>query len=528
MGHLATDKDRYMTTRLFLSAVLAAAMAASCGSEGGADGGDGGANGADAGSEGGMRTVTLTANAPETRVGLTKKSNTAASLYWHSSDSIYVQTLTNGVCGGAKFGAVSGTATGSTSATFTGKIASGTELGTYAAYPYNENHSFTSATALSYNLPSTYTYDKVESGIFSKTVDDETTYRSTNTNTPMLGTIADGKITFRLIGGLAVIRIDSMPGTDGTLKVTADQQLCGNFEIANVAEENVAIATSTSETNNTVTFTFTGATADSTGVFFLPLATGSYTNVSIAVTCGGTTQTAIYGDLNVKRCSVTAITLYNNGGTLYTKDSEGNYIIDGHAFVDLGLPSGLLWATTNVGATLPADYGNYYAWGETEPKDKYYWNNYKHGSSKRTKYTTKDKLTTLEATDDAATVNWGSGCRMPTNAEFEELLASCTCKLTQLVNSQGESIYGYTVASKTDNSRFVFLPCAGYIQIDSVYKANDGGFYWSSTFDATKEDDKNAYIISFALKGGVPSSTSSTRNFGYTVRPVTAVKATGE
>ena len=526
MGHLATDKDRYMTIRLFLFAVLAVAMAASCGSENNADGGDGGANGADAGSEGGMRTVTLTANAPETRVGLTKKSNTAASLYWHSSDSIYVQTLTNGVCGGAKFGAVSGTATGSTSATFTGKIASSTELGTYAAYPYNENHSFTSATALSYNLPSTYTYDKVESGIFSKTVKDETTYRSTNTNIPMLGTIADGKITFRLIGGLAVIRIDSMPGTDGTLKVTADQQLCGNFEIANVAEENVAIATSTSETNNSVTFSFTGATADSVGVFFLPLATGSYTNVSIAVTCGGTTQTAIYGDLNVKRCSVTAIALYNNGGTLYTKDSEGNYIIDGHAFVDLGLSSGLLWATTNVGATLPADYGNYYAWGETEPKGGYYMINYKYWSSKLTKYTTSDKLTTLEATDDAATVNWGSACRMPTNAEFEELLASCACTKTQLVNSQGESINGCRVADKTDNSRFVFFPCAGFSNADSVYLTNNG-YYWSSMLSTTKSENEKAYYM-FIFQSILDETALSTRYYGYTVRPVTAVKATGE
>ncbi len=502
-------------------------MAASCGSGGDADGGDGGANGADAGSEGGMRTVTLTANAPETRVGMAKKSGSAASLYWHSSDSIYVQTLTNGVCGGAKFTAVGSTATGSTSATFAGEMASGTEPGAYAAYPYNKNHRFTSATSLLYNLPSAYTYDKVESGIFSKAVGDETTYRSTNTNIPMLGTIADNRITFRLLGGLAVIRIDSMPGTDGTLKVTAGQQLCGDFEVADMSATDAEIATCASETNNSVTFTFAGATADSAGVFFLPLATGSYTGVTITVTCGGTTQTVTYGDLNVKRCSVTAIALYSSGGTLYAKDSGGNYIIDGHAFVDLGLSSGILWAASNIGAALPADYGNYYAWGETETKDNYNWTGYKYGYSKHTKYSTSDKLTTLEAGDDAATANWGTYCRMPSNAEFEELLASCTWTWTQLVNSQGESICGYSVANKADNSRFVFFPCAGYYDKTTVEQANTYGYYWSSTLDATKSSRDNACNLSIGTSKTY-KSTSSVRRCGYTVRPVTAIRATGE
>ena len=100
-----------------------------------------------------------------------------------------------------------------------------------------------------------------------------------------------------------------------------------------------------------------------------------------------------------------------------------------HAYVDLGLPSGLLWATCNVGANNPQDYGDYFAWGETTPKDFYSWSNYKYcrGYEQLTKYCTMsdygyngytDNLTTLLPEDDAATVNWGDGWRMPTKEEF--------------------------------------------------------------------------------------------------------------
>lgn len=516
-----------MTTRLVLFAALAVALAASCGGEDDADGLGSSATGAETGESGALRTVTLTADAPETRVGMTKKSNSEASLYWHSSDSIYVQTVKGGEYGGAKFSAVSGSATGSKSAKFTGEIASGTELGTYAVYPYNENHSFTSATKLSYNLPSTYTYNTVESRIFSKTVDDEPVYPSNSTNIPMLGTIADNKISFKMLGGLAVIRIDSMPGTDGTLTVTADQRLCGDFTIEDVSATNAAIATDASATNNSVTFTFTGATADGTGVFFLPLATGNYTGVTVAITCGGTTQTVTYGNLNVARCSVTAIAIYSSGGTLYTKDSNGYYIIDGHAFVDLGLSSGILWATTNVGATLPADYGNYYAWAETETKSTYALSNYGYGATKMTKYNSSDKRTTLEASDDAATANWGSCCRTPSEAELEEISTSCKWTWTQLTNSQGESIYGYCVASKADSSQFVFLPCAGFHDTNNTLQTGTYGFYWSSTLDKTESDRNKAYYLSFCDEYSCKIKTTP-RRFGQTVRPVTSIKASGK
>ena len=114
----------------------------------------------------------------------------------------------------------------------------------------------------------------------------------------------------------------------------------------------------------------------------------------------------------------------NNGGG----NGGGN---DTHAYVDLGLPSGTLWATCNVGADYPWEYGNYYAWGETKTKTSYNWSTYTKGDEdKLTKYCSKsdkgnngftDKLTKLQPGDDVSTAQWGSGWCMPTKEQWEEL-----------------------------------------------------------------------------------------------------------
>ena len=104
----------------------------------------------------------------------------------------------------------------------------------------------------------------------------------------------------------------------------------------------------------------------------------------------------------------------------------------GHIWIDMGLPSGIKWASTNIGANLPQDEGNYYAWGETTPKDTYYKKNYKyHDGTEYTKYTEDDGLLELEAMDDAATANLGEDWRMPTYDEIEELQNNCTWTWTE-------------------------------------------------------------------------------------------------
>ena len=194
-------------------------------------------------------------------------------------------------------------------------------------------------------------------------------------------------------------------------------------------------------------------------------------------------------------------------------------IINGHKFVDLGLPSGLLWATCNIGASVAADDGNYYAWGETATKETYKWSTYKYyntSSLSLSKYTSTDGKTVLENSDDAAYVNWGSSCRMPTQAEFAELCntENCTRTWTSRTNSSNETINGYEVTSKK-NGNSIFLPASGYRYESNLYNHGSyGGYYWSSTLGSYDA----GYALIFA--SGSFRSLNNYRYNGHTVRPV--------
>ena len=162
--------------------------------------------------------------------------------------------------------------------------------------------------------------------------------------------------------------------------------------------------------------------------------------------------------------------------------------------VDLGLKSGLKWASCNVGATTAEDYGGYYAWGEVLPKDNYSWTTYTYAngaSDKQTKYCNNkeygdngftDNKTTLESEDDAATANWGKGWRMPTSSEWAELRENCTWTWT----TQND-VKGYLVASKT-NDNSIFLPAAGYRYETDLSDAGSNGGYWSSSLNENLND----------------------------------------
>lgn len=161
---------------------------------------------------------------------------------------------------------------------------------------------------------------------------------------------------------------------------------------------------------------------------------------------------------------------------------------NGHKYVDLGLPSGLKWATCNVGATTPEEYGDYFAWGEVESKARYNWDTYKYyGGSNVTKYTGNDK-TVLDPEDDAATANWGGAWRMPTKEEQDELRENCTWLFTSQI-----SVYGYKVTGPNGNS--IFLPAAGYMHEGTLRNAGSFGFYWSSSLDTDYPD--YAYFVNF-------------------------------
>ena len=185
---------------------------------------------------------------------------------------------------------------------------------------------------------------------------------------------------------------------------------------------------------------------------------------------------------------------------------------NGHEWVDLGLS--VKWATCNVGATKPEEYGNYYAWGETETKSTYSWSPYfdtTDGGSTFTKYTTDGK-TVLELADDAARANWGGTWRMPTDAEWTELRENCTWTWTNDYNGTG--VVGRIVTSDI-NGNSIFLPAAGYRIDDVLSGAGNRGDYWSSSLRSLPVE-----VLSVYFGSGYVDRYGFDRYLGYSVRPV--------
>ena len=171
-----------------------------------------------------------------------------------------------------------------------------------------------------------------------------------------------------------------------------------------------------------------------------------------------------------------------------------------YEYVDLGLPSGLKWATHNIGATAAEEYGNYYAWGEVVTKETY---------TEANSETYGKSMSDISGTEyDAATFNWSGDWRMPTRTEMQELIDNCTWTwVTQ------NGVYGYKVASKV-NSNSIFLPAAGYRSGASLNHAGSSGYYWSST----PGSDSYAYYLDFYSSSR--SVNTSNRSLGRPVRPV--------
>ena len=214
----------------------------------------------------------------------------------------------------------------------------------------------------------------------------------------------------------------------------------------------------------------------------------------------------------------------------YTNNGEGIGVelvatAPEHDYVDLGLPSGLLWATCNVGADTPEGYGDYFAWGETQTKDTYDKSNYQYYypiTFQLTKYCNMandgyngfiDNLTTLESEDDAATANWGNGWRMPTQEEFKELLDNTTVTWTTQ-----NGVNGRLFTATNGNS--LFLPAAGYYKESNLNKVGNQGRYWSSTLYT--ENNYYAWILYF--NNSVCYKNSDYRYYGLSVRAVRDVQ----
>lgn len=215
----------------------------------------------------------------------------------------------------------------------------------------------------------------------------------------------------------------------------------------------------------------------------------------------------------------------NSVGTGYGNDVSfttlpGGGSINGHDYVDLGLPSGTLWATCNVGATTPSGYGKYYSWAEIQSKVTYDWSTYRYCKGTEntlTKYCGlsdfgyngfTDELICLQAEDDAASVNWGSGWRTPTKEDWEEL-----CQNTTNIWTTQDGVYGRCFTSI--NGASLFLPAAGMHDQHGGEWAGTHGCYWTSSLYSNSVHAHQFFFVFDTYK-----MYACTRRCGLSIRPV--------
>ena len=263
--------------------------------------------------------------------------------------------------------------------------------------------------------------------------------------------------------------------------------------------------------SHATTLSFAGSTvtvpASGTGTF--DIVVPPFTNDNITITLYNTDDA--YCEIVKSGVSLAQNTIANVAMTVGSLTER---------WVDLGLPSGLLWATCNVGATSPEEYGDYFAWGETTPKTTYDWATYAwcNGSQYTlTKYCDNaaygyngftDNLTILQPGDDAATVNYGG--RTPTREEWQELSGNTTSEWTTQNGVDGRRFTG-------SNGNSLFLPAAGLRWGSSLYSAGSLGFYWSSSL----YPDYPIYAWSFGFNSdGLGVYYNYGRYYGFSVRAV--------
>ena len=293
-----------------------------------------------------------------------------------------------------------------------------------------------------------------------------------------------------------------------------------NIELPTVTTTNVSNITQTTATSGGNVTSDGGANVTARGVCW---STSQNPTISNSHTTDGNGT----GSFTSSITGLTANTTYyvrayatNSAGTGYgdvvsftTLEEENGGIINGHEYVDLGLPSGLKWATCNVGASSPEDHGDYFAWGETTTKAEYTSGNSLTCGlyiSELQSQGIVDGNGNLTPSHDAATANWGGTWRLPTKAELRELLHNCTWEWTAL-----NGINGYKVTGP--NGNHIFLPAAGYRNGSSLNNAGTYGDYWSSTPIDSNYDDSACFLYFY---DGDESVDYDNRRYGLTVRPI--------
>ena len=371
-----------------------------------------------------------------------------------------------------------------------------------------------SETSISFSLPTNTTKTLTATVSPSNATNKDVTWSSSSTS---IATVDQtGKVTAKAAGSCTITATAADgSGVKATCAVTVTQLVTG----ITLSQTSLTL-TLPSSTTKTLTATVKPSNATNKNV------TWSSSNTSIATV----DQTGKVTAVAEGTCTVTC-TAKDGSGVKATcavtvEDNTHGYI-NGHEWVDLGLPSGTLWATCNVGASSPEQYGNYYAWGETSTKSTFTYENYKfheqtvintHQVWKTTKYclfsvngSVVDNRTVLEATDDAATCNWGSEWQMPSMAQLQELYNG---SYTTVESTSQNGVRGKKITSKS-NGKSIFLPSAGYKSSSNNYSVGLYGYYWSRTLYTNTNNDGNAYALDF--EKGIRSFS---RTQGASVRPV--------
>lgn len=377
----------------------------------------------------GILSATVEGNHSSTRAGFASDGK----FYWSKKDQLGVTTSQNA----SSFSALSlKNGIGTASGTFDGVI-NGT-IGDYAVYPYYDNHSINDAT-LTYNFPTSYTYNKVDADYFT-TVQGE----GNSFNPAMWGKIVNGAVQMKHLGGVFCIKVPKMPIKAGTLSLIVDKKITGTFAV-NLNDNIPVIAsteTSTSE-NNTVTIEFSGATQDQPGVFYVPVPTGTY-DVRIKVTenQGSTEKVNVAaGTYTIVRCDLKKIELTNGNidATVPTESSSLDDAATKLASNDAVRVNGEISGTSNTISVPAATSGT----GKSLSLEKV-----ASGAS----------LTVLDANSSGSTDNSVDNFTLsiPNNetAGFEPLDVTITMPNTivALTGNAGAAIYGTVTSETADNT----------------------------------------------------------------------------
>ncbi len=330
-----------------------------------------------------------------------------------------------------------------------------------------------------------------------------------SSNATTVATVSSSGLVTAKSVGTATITVKTSDGSKtATCKVTVTAP---TVAVTGVSLNKSTLSLTVGETE-TLTATISPSNATNKNV------TWSSSNTSVATVSSS-------GVVTAKAAGTATITVKTVDGNK-TATCAVTVTASGHAYVIMGVINGkaLKWATMNVGATKPEEYGDYFAWGETSPKSNYAWSTYKYGTSETTltkyvtnsSYGTVDNKTTLEAGDDVATVNWGGSWRMPTDAEWTWLRENCTWIWT--TNYNGTGVAGDIVISNVSGyeGRQIFLPAAGGRSGASVYGVGTFGDYWSSSLYTSYS--YNAYDVGFNSSG--VGRYYFDRYRGLSVRPV--------